>query len=66
MWQLAEVKDNDNIVISYKLQVKNEADYELPNSGGMGIYWYMITGILLMIAAALILYKNKSKEVLMK
>lgn len=43
---------------------KNTAVYDLPNAGGSGIYWYSISGMLLMIAAALILYKNKCKEVL--
>ena len=38
--------------------------YELPSTGGNGIYWYMIGGMLLMLAAALILYKNRCKEVL--
>lgn len=38
--------------------------YELPSAGGPGIYWYTIGGILLMIAGALVLYKNKRREVL--
>lgn len=33
--------------------------YELPSTGGIGIYWYMISGMLLMMAGALILYNNK-------
>lgn len=33
--------------------------YNLPHAGGIGIYWYMIGGILLMMAAALVLYKYK-------
>lgn len=40
------------------LTVLNVELYDLPNSGGMGIYWYLISGILLMMAAALILYRN--------
>lgn len=43
---------------------KNTAVYDLPSAGGSGIYWYSIGGMLLMIAAALILYKNKCREVL--
>lgn len=43
---------------------ENQVVYELPSAGGSGIYRYMIGGALLMMAAALILYKNKSKEVL--
>lgn len=46
---------NDTI----ELTVKNLYLYELPNSGGVGIYWYTIGGVLLMLAAVLILYKNK-------
>ena len=38
--------------------------YDLPSTGGSGIYLYMIGGILLMFAAAWILYKNKCREVL--
>ncbi len=38
--------------------------YELPNAGGPGIYRYLIGGVLFMIAAVLILYKNKRGEVL--
>ena len=45
---------------------ENQVVYELPSTGGSGIYCYTIGGALLMMAAALILYKNKSKEVLNK
>lgn len=38
--------------------------YELPSTGGPGIFLYMVGGVLLMMAAALILYKNKHREVL--
>ena len=38
--------------------------YELPSTGGIGTTWYLIGGTLLMLAAALILYKNKRGEVL--
>lgn len=40
--------------------------YNLPSTGGTGIYLYMIGGMLLMFAAVWILYKNKCKEVLRK
>ena len=43
---------------------ENEIVYSLPSTGGTGIYWYIIGGMLLMIAAALILYKSKGGEVL--
>ena len=47
-----------------KLQLykyKNTISYSLPESGGTGIYWYMIAGMLLMMAAS-ILYKNRYNE----
>lgn len=57
--QASEMKDRLNIT------VRNVEFYELPNSGGRGIYWYSIGGVLLMMAAALILYrKNHMGEVL--
>ena len=43
---------------------ENTAVYELPSAGGPVIFLYMVGGILLMMAAALLLYKNKSREVL--
>lgn len=46
------------------IKVKNDALYELPETGGNGIFWYTIGGMLLMMAAALILYKRKCGEVL--
>ncbi len=49
----------DNEKGQIRLTVINRDLYELPNSGGMGIYWYLIGGTLLMMAAALISYKNK-------
>lgn len=45
---------------------ENTAIYELPSAGGPGIFLYIIGGILLMMAGALILYKNKYREVLKK
>ena len=46
------------------ITVKNDMLYELPSAGGSGIFWYMISGVLLMMACALILYKNIREEVL--
>ncbi len=40
----------------------NEPMYELPHAGGRGIYWYLIGGMLFMIAGVLILYRNKYGE----
>ena len=54
------VADENCIVIAFD----NEPLYELPEAGGLGIYWYTIGGMLFMMAAALILYKNKHREVL--
>ena len=48
-------KNNDQVEIT----VYNNKLYQLPSSGGPGIYRYLISGILLMMAAALILYRNK-------
>lgn len=53
--------DTDDI---YMISVTNNKVYSLPSTGGRGIYWYLIGGMLLMMAASLILYKNKCKEVL--
>lgn len=43
---------------------ENTPVYALPSTGGPGIFLYMIGGMLLMGAAAWILYKNKRREVL--
>lgn len=45
---------------------ENTPVYDLPSTGGTGIYLYMIGGMLLMFAAVWILYKTKCKEVLEK
>ena len=42
----------------------NEAIYSLPSSGSSGIYGYLLGGMLLMMAASLIVYKTKRGEVL--
>lgn len=63
--------DSDIVkVTGKKLSDSNESDwveitvyntrlYELPSAGGRGIYWYSAGGMLLMMAAALVLYKYK-------
>lgn len=53
---------SDGTTILYRFY--NYKLYSLPSTGGRGIYWYLIGGMLLMMAASLILYKNKCKEVL--
>ena len=50
----------------YHILIENTVIYNLPNSGGSGIYWFSICGMLLMMAAAWIIYKNKCREVLVK
>lgn len=59
-WSLSTT-DEKNV-----LTIKNQILYSLPSTGGNGIYWYMISGMVLMSTAAWILYKNKCKEVLGK
>lgn len=49
---------------TYVYVFENDAAYELPSTGGPGIYWYIFSGVLLMAGAMLIIYKNKCKEVL--
>lgn len=66
------VSGNDKVSVttetdgSYTVIVKNDMLYSLPESGGSGIYWFSICGMLLMMAAAWIIYKNKCREVLVK
>lgn len=43
----------------YEYTFLNEAVYELPSTGGAGIFGYMISGVLLMMAGVLVLYKRK-------
>lgn len=56
-----ELKDG-----KYQIFIENAVIYNLPNSGGSGIYWFSICGMLLMMAAAWLIYKNKCREVLVK
>ncbi len=43
----------------YEYTFNNDVVYELPSTGGTGIFGYMISGTLLMMAGILILYKRK-------
>ena len=61
--QAAQIQQADKLVLP---GVENIKLYSLPSTGGSGIYWYMIGGMVLMSAAAWILYKNKCREVLGK
>ena len=55
--------DSNGVVLT----IKNNILYDLPSAGGSGIYWYTISGALLMMGAALIVYREKRKrEVLLR
>lgn len=43
----------------YTITVKNEVLYSLPSTGGRGILWYVMSGMLFMVAAVFILYKKQ-------
>lgn len=60
MWKV------ENVNGTYTIKIKNEALYDLPSAGGSGIFWYLISGTAFMMAASLILYRTKRKEVLGK
>ncbi len=63
----AEIVGNENVgsgTQSDPFIITNTPTYELPSTGGSGIYWYMFSGMLLMSAAAGITYRNKRKGVL--
>lgn len=49
---------------TYKYYFDNVMLYELPSTGGTGIFVYTIGGTLLLMAAALLIYKMKREEVL--
>ena len=48
----------------FEVVVYNTVLYELPSTGGLGIYVPMMSGVIMMMAAAFILMNNKRKEVL--
>lgn len=60
MWTLS------NTAGKYTLTVMNEIIYDLPSTGHSGIFNILMSGILLMFAGILIIYKMKGKEVLKK
>lgn len=70
---LKSIKEGDSLVASemdgttYQFKFENEVLYSLPSAGGPGIYWYTLSGALLMMGAALIVYKQQRKrEVLLR
>ena len=58
MWELKEGET------TFILKILNRALYELPSTGGPGIYLYMLGGVALMIAGTLLVYKKRKEEVL--
>lgn len=52
---------SENGTTTYKFYFKNTPVYDLPSSGGNGIFGYMISGVALMMAAMFILYKMRRK-----
>ena len=74
-WTIQKKVDNPTVISKVEITKADESLnqdyyfnntplYDLPSTGGSGIYLYMIGGILLMFTAAWILYKNKCREVL--
>lgn len=66
LFQVTAPSSNDNLTVLVRevsLSVLDEILYTLPKTGGSGVYVYTIGGILLMIAGALLLYKNKNKKI---
>ena len=57
----AELGLNDDVIY---FAFDNEMAYDLPSTGGPGIYWYMLGGVLLMMAGSLLVYKKRRGEVL--
>lgn len=51
-----------NGIVMATFYFDNEMFYELPETGGIGTYWYTISGMLLMMGASLILYKNRRRQ----
>lgn len=62
-------EDQDFIVLTsdndvHEISIYNVRSYELPSTGGKGIYLYMFGGILLMAGGLLMTYKNRRRGVL--
>lgn len=56
-----EGNETDVAITVNTFTFKDTPVYALPSTGGIGTYWYTIGGMLLMMAAALILYKKKTR-----
>ena len=59
-----EITGEDSTPTNCTYYFNNTPLYSLPSTGGTGIYLYMIGGMMLMLIAVWILYKNKCREVL--
>ena len=68
-WIQSEGPDTDHTTIKNHKVIcyfENEVLYDLPSTGHTGIFNILMSGILLMFAGILIIYKMKGKEVLKK
>lgn len=59
-----EITGEDSTSTNCTYYFNNTPLYSLPSTGDTGIYLYMIGGMMLMLIAVWILYKNKCREVL--
>ena len=68
-----DLENSENAKITGQVQTNERHDilyinsftvYRLPSTGGLGIFWYMFSGVLLLTVASLITYRKKCKEVL--
>lgn len=66
-------KDADGKVISPSVveevnlyKFTNDVPYELPETGGIGIYWYTVGGMLFMVMAAIVVYRKRYNEYMNK
>ena len=70
---LEYIKDADGKVISPSVveevnlyKFTNDVPYELPETGGIGIYWYTVGGMLFMVMAAIVVYRKRFNEYMNK
>lgn len=62
--QVTITSDVNDVLSGPIYEFENTPVYELPSTGGSGIFVYTIGGTLLLMAAALLIYKMKREEVL--
>lgn len=70
---LEYIKDADGKVISPSVveevslyKFTNDVPYELPETGGIGIYWYTVGGMLFMVMVAIVVYRKRYNEYMNK